>query len=112
MLSRTLLALATLTAFLTLALAPGSQARPRTCKPAITIYNTKTYVITLKGTTCAQAKRAARAFGRGTPPRPWLCALSHAPFDRINGHKVLFSCGYGSGPSNLRKRAHSFVGAS
>ncbi len=106
------LALALLAVPLLLTLPSSAQPKPRTCTPAITIYGVRTYVIPLRGVTCAKAKAVARGFGRGAPPRPWRCAQSHAPFDHINGHKVLFSCGSGAGPSNLRKRAHAFVGGS
>ena len=72
------------------ALAEGSRT---TCPGAVRFSSTPTIVVVLRGVSCAEAKRVVGAYGRGTLPRPWLCALAHAPFDRIDGRIVGLSCG-------------------
>jgi hypothetical protein len=58
-----------------------------------------------------RATRVARTYDRRfQAPKPWQCGLAHAPFRKINGRKVGFSCGYGTGGANLASRAHAFVG--
>jgi len=69
-----------------------------------------THIVVLRGTTCQTAKRVARRYDRGRAPRPWKCFLAHAPFRKINGRDVGFSCGYGTGGSNVASRSHAFVG--
>ena len=92
---RVRIALASLVAFLavTVAGADAGTAR-RTCP----------------GVSCAEAKRVARAYGLTRSTAPWFCALAHAPFDRINGRIVGFSCGRGGSRGDLRKWPHAFVG--
>jgi hypothetical protein len=69
-----------------------------------------THIVVLRGTTCATARRVARRYDRGQPTRPWQCFLAHAPFRKVNGRRVGFSCGYGTGGSNVASRSHAFVG--
>jgi hypothetical protein len=93
-----------------LAVARPAPAAFRDCG-VIRFSGTRTHIVVLRGTTCATAKRAAQTYGRSfSPPAPWKCALAHAPFRRINGRNVGFSCGYGRGSSNLASRSHAFVG--
>jgi hypothetical protein len=97
-------------AVLAAALAGPAAAEGRRCPGTIAFSGSTIAVVTLRGVTCAQAKRVARGYARFSPPAPWKCALAHAPFDRIAGRIVGFSCGYGPGPGNLRLRRHAFLG--
>jgi hypothetical protein len=93
-----------------LAVARPAPAAFRDCG-VVRFSGTRTHIVVLRGTTCATAKRVAGAYDRTfSPPAPWKCALAHAPFRRINGRDVGFSCGYGRGSSNLASRSHAFVG--
>ena len=93
-----------------LAVAPPAPAAFRDCG-IVRFSGTRTHIVVLRGTTCATAKRVARTYDRAlAPPSPWKCALAHAPFRRINGRDVGFSCGYGRGSSNVASRTHAFVG--
>jgi hypothetical protein len=93
-----------------LALARPAPAAFRDCG-VVRFSGTRTHIVVLRGTTCTTAKRVARTYDRAfSPPAPWKCALAHAPFRRINGREVGFSCGYGRGSSNLASRTHAFVG--
>ncbi len=98
-------------AALALALAPSAApaAERKTCKGSISFSGTKTRIVVLRGVSCRKAKRVARAYDKGSPPGSWRCALARAPFDRIDGRIVGFSCGRG-GSGELRKRPHAFAG--
>jgi hypothetical protein len=99
-----------LTVMVSLAVARPAPAAFRDCG-VVRFSGTRTHIVVLRGTTCTTAKRVARAYDRAfVAPAPWRCALAHAPFRRINGHEVGFSCGYGRGSSNLASRTHAFVG--
>jgi hypothetical protein len=97
-------------ALLALAAAADAGAARKTCTGAVAFSGTRIVVVTLRGVTCAQAKRVVRAFDRGRPPRPWSCGLAKAPFDRIDGRVVGFSCGRGGTRGDLRRWPHAFVG--
>jgi hypothetical protein len=98
------------TAVLALAATAGAGPARTTCPGKVTFSRTPTVVVVLRGVSCAQAKRVVRAYDRGTPPRPWACALAHAPFDRIGGRIVGFSCARGGTRGDLRRWPHAFVG--
>jgi hypothetical protein len=97
------------TAVLALAATAGAGPARTTCPGKVTFSRTPTVVVVLRGVSCAQAKRVVRAYDRGTPPRPWACALAHAPFDRIGGRIVGFSCARGGTRGDLRRWPHAFV---
>jgi hypothetical protein len=97
-------------AALVLALALPAGSDRTTCAGSVSFARTKTIVVVLRGTTCAEAKRVVRAYDRGSPPRPWFCGLAHAPFTHVNGHVVGFSCAHGGTRGNLRKWPHAFLG--
>lgn len=106
-----LLAAALASAVLLLAWEPsGADAKRKSCEPLVNFSGTKTRVVTLRGVTCAQAKRILRQYDKGLPEPPWSCALAHAPFKKLNGRIIGVSCGYGTGSSNLQKKSHAFVG--
>jgi hypothetical protein len=93
---------------LSLTAAPA-EAR-RTCAGTVTFSGTPTKIVILRDVSCRTARRVVRAYDRGAPPRPWACALAHAPFDRIDGRIVGFSCGRGGRRGNIRRWPHAFVG--
>jgi hypothetical protein len=82
----------------------------RTCPGAVDFSRTETVVVVLRGVSCSEAKRVALAYGRFRSTAPWFCALAHAPFDRIDGRIVGFSCGRGGSRGDLRRWPHAFVG--
>jgi len=86
-----------------------ASAKARNCPGTVTFSGTKTTIRTVKGVGCAEAKRVARAYDRGSPPSGWQCGLAHAPFTRVGSKIVGFSCGKG-GSGDLRKRPHAFLG--
>ena len=90
--------------------AAGAGTARKTCAGAVTFSGTRTVIVTLRGVSCAEAKRVVRRFDRGSPPRPWFCGLAKAPFDRIDGRVVGFSCGRGGTRGDLRRWPHAFVG--
>jgi hypothetical protein len=94
---------------LSLAAAPA-EAR-RTCPGTMRFAGNEIKIVILRGVSCSTARRVVRIYDRRrTPPRPWRCALAHAPFDRINGRAVGFSCGRGGRRGNIRRWPHAFVG--
>lgn len=94
-----------------LALAPTAPAAQRSCSGTVAFSGTKTVIVVLRGTTCTEAKRVVRTYDKTfAPPKPWSCGLAHAPFDKVKGRTVGFSCGYGKGGHNLRTRTHAFLG--
>jgi hypothetical protein len=93
---------------LSLTAAPA-EAR-RTCPGTVRFSGTPTKIVILRAVSCTTARRVVRRYDRGTPPRPWACALAHAPFDRIDGRIVGFSCGRGGHRGNIRRWPHAFVG--
>jgi hypothetical protein len=97
-------------AALVLALAWPAAGQRTTCAGSISFERTKTIVVVLRGTTCAEAKRVVRAYDRGSLPQPWFCGLAHAPFTRIDGHVVGFSCAHGGTRGDLRRWPHAFLG--
>jgi hypothetical protein len=107
---RPVLAFLLVSAVVALPAAGLAESSRTTCKGAVRFSGTPTVVVVLRGVSCAEAKRVLAGYNRGRPPRPWLCALAHAPFDRIGGRIVGLSCGWGAGPGNLRARRHAFVG--
>jgi hypothetical protein len=104
--------LAALLSGLVVALAATADAGTarKTCAGAIDFSGTRTVIVVLRGASCAEAKRVARAYGRFRSTAPWFCGLAHAPFDRIGGRIVGFSCGRGGTRGDLRKWPHAFVG--
>jgi hypothetical protein len=90
-------------------MAAPAEAR-RTCPGTVTFSRTPTKIVILRAVSCRTARRVVRAYDRGVPPGPWRCALAHAPFDRINGRIVGFSCARGGRRGNLRRWPHAFVG--
>jgi hypothetical protein len=107
---RTLLALAAVALCASAALPAAATAARRTCPGTVAFSGTKTKIVVLRGVSCARAKRVVRGYDSGRPPRPWLCALAHAPFDRVNGRIVGFSCGSGRRSGDLRTFPHAFLG--
>jgi hypothetical protein len=99
-----------LAALVASATAADAGSARKTCPGAISFSGTSTVVVVLRGVSCAEAKRVARAYGRFRSTAPWFCALAHAPFDRIDGRAVGFSCGRGGSRGDLRKWPHAFVG--
>jgi hypothetical protein len=97
-------------AALVLAFASPAGGERTTCAGAVSVARTKTIVVVLRGTTCAEAKRIVRAYGRGSPAPPWVCFLTHAPFTRIDGKIVGFSCARGGSRGDIRKWPHVFLG--
>lgn len=91
---------------------PSAAAKPRDCG-AITFSGTDTHIVVLRGASCAVAKEIAVHFSvTSAGPQGasgWRCAFAHAPFTKIKGRTVGFSCGKG-GSGDLRKRPHAFVG--
>jgi len=86
-----------------------ASAKARNCPGTVTFSATKTTIRTVKGVGCAEAKRVAKAYDRGSAPSGWQCGLAHAPFTRVGSKIVGFSCGKG-GSGDLRKRPHAFLG--
>jgi hypothetical protein len=85
--------------------ATPAQAKPRDCG-AIDFSGTSTRIVVLRGVSCSVAKEVAHHFAvtSGGPQGSsgWSCFLAHAPFRKVNGRKVGFTCRKG--------RAHTFVG--
>jgi hypothetical protein len=101
--------LAGLVVGLSLAAAPA-EAR-RTCPGTAQFAGTSIKIVILRGASCRTARRVVRVYDRRfRAPRPWVCALAHAPFDRIDGRIVGFSCGRGGRRGNIRRWPHAFVG--
>jgi hypothetical protein len=107
-----LVALAAVVASAVLSLAaagPASAAR-HSCG-SVKLFGSSVRVVVLHGVTCTTAKRVTRGIHDGAAQRAgWSCALAHAPFDRIGGRDVAFSCGKGGRRGNLRDWPHAFVG--
>jgi hypothetical protein len=86
------------------AAAPAA-AKPRNCG-AISFSGTKTHIVVLRGVSCPVAKEIAAHFAvtAGGPQGAsgWNCFLAHAPFRRVKGRDVGFTCKWG--------RKHVFVG--
>jgi hypothetical protein len=97
-------------AALVLAFASPAGGERTTCAGAVSFARTKTIVVVLRGTTCAEAKRIVRAYDRGSPAPPWVCFLTHAPFTRIDGRVVGFSCARGGTRGDIRRWPHAFLG--
>lgn len=107
-----LTAFAVVTATLAFAEAPqaaGAAAGPP-CAKAVRISGQRTVLVPLRATSCSTAARVARGFDRDRTPSGWSCALSKAPFDRLDGRLVSLSCGYRSGAGDLRRARRAFVG--
>jgi hypothetical protein len=92
-------------------IATPAEAR-RTCPGTVKFSGTTNKIVILRGVSCRKARRVVRAYDRGVPPRPWQCFLAHAPFDRINGRIVGFSCAWGGRRGDVRRWPHAFVGTS
>jgi hypothetical protein len=93
-------------------MAAPAEAR-RTCPGTVKFSGSTNKIVILRGVSCRTARRVVRAYDRRfRPPRPWVCGLAHAPFDRINGRIVGFSCGRGGRRGNVRRWPHAFVGTS
>lgn len=61
--------------------------------------------------TCVRRGEAGRArLRQGDPAQAVVRGLAHAPFNRVHGRIVGFSCGHGSGAGDLRARSHAFLG--
>ncbi|HEY8584546.1 MAG TPA: hypothetical protein VIL49_16420 [Capillimicrobium sp.] len=107
-LALSLLAAATLLVGPASASPPG---KPRDCG-AISFAGTQTHVVVLQGVRCGAAKKVARRFDRrgvgGTGA--WRCAYAHAPFRKVLGSKVGFSCGKGGTSGDLSQWPRAFVG--
>ena len=97
-------------ALLAASTAANAESGRTTCRGAVQFSRTPTIVVVLRGVTCAEAKRVVRAYDRGASAGNWRCALAHAPFDRVDGRVVGFSCGRGGSRGNLRKWPHAFLG--
>lgn len=99
------------TAATCLTFAPAASAATKTCPGTVSFSGTRTVIVILRGTSCATARNVVRTYDKKfAPPRPWSCGLAHAPFTKVHGRVVGFSCGYGNGSSNLRTRSHAFLG--
>ena len=86
-------------------------AAQRSCG-SVSLFGTPVQLVVLRGATCATAKRITRGIHDGGAQRAgWTCALAHAPFTKIDGREVAFSCGKGGHGGNLRDWPHAFVGA-
>ena len=90
-------------------MAAPAEAR-RTCPGTVTFSGTPTKIVILRGVSCRTARRVVRAYDRGSPPRPWQCFLAHAPFDRVGGRIVGFSCAWGGRRGDVRRWPHAFLG--
>src|SRR4051794_16339938 len=81
----------------TIAAAPAA-AKPRDCG-AISFSHTNTHIVVLRGVSCTVAKEVAKHFAvsSGGPQGSsgWSCFLAHAPFRKIGGRDVGFSCSNG-----------------
>src|SRR3954447_5244672 len=92
-------------ALVTVVVAAPAAAKPRDCGP-INFSGTNTHIVVLRGVTCSVAKEVAKHFAvtSGGPQGSsgWSCFLAHAPFRKIRGRDVGFSCKNG--------RSHAFVG--
>jgi hypothetical protein len=84
-------------------------ARLKNCG-AIDFSGTRTTILVIRHTRCKTARRVARAYDRGSPPRRWRCALSHGDA-RYRGQRYGFSCGRGGGKGDLKAWRHAFIGA-
>jgi hypothetical protein len=91
-------------------MAPPAEAR-RTCPGTVKFGGKTNKIVILRGVSCTTARRVVRVYDRRfRAPRPWRCALAHAPFDRIDGRIVGFSCGRGGRRGDIRRWPHAFVG--
>jgi hypothetical protein len=104
---RRILTAAVATALLA-ALIPSTASAGRSCG-SINFSGTRTTIYVLRGVTCREAKRAARAYARFDSYRGWKCALAHGD-SRFRGRQVGFSCGKGQGSGDLRKFPRAFLG--
>jgi hypothetical protein len=106
-----LLATAALVAAVISLAAAGPAAAARHSCGSVTLFGTPVRVVALRGVRCTTAKRITRGIHDGSAQRAgWSCALAHAPFDRIGGRDVAFSCGRGGRSGDLRRWPHAFVG--
>jgi hypothetical protein len=88
---------------------PPAEAR-RTCPGTVEFGGETIEIVILRGVSCTTARRVVRVYDRRfSAPRPWRCALAHAPFDRIDGRIVGFSCGCGGRRGNIRRWPPAFV---
>lgn len=103
--------LALAAALCALALLPATApAARKSCPGTVSFSGTRTKIVVLRGVTCARARRVVRAYDAGEAPPPWRCGLAHAPFDKVNGRIVGFSCGSGRSSGDLRRFPHAFLG--
>jgi hypothetical protein len=93
-------------------MAAPAEAR-RTCPGTVSFSGTSNKIVILRGVSCRTARRIVRIYDRRfRAPRPWVCLLAHAPFDRINGRIVGFGCARGGRRGNIRRWPHAFVATS
>jgi hypothetical protein len=93
-------------------LAAPAEAR-RTCPGTVSFSGKPNKIVILRGVSCKTARRVVRIYDRRfRGPPPWRCALAHAPFDRIDGRIVGFSCAWGGRRGDIRRWPHAFVGTS
>ena len=76
---------------------------------SISFSGTRTTIYVLRGVSCREAKRVARAYARFDSYRGWKCALAHGD-NPFRGREVGFSCGKGQGSGDLRKFPRAFLG--
>jgi hypothetical protein len=85
--------------------APPADAKPHNCG-SIDFSGTTTHIVVLRGVRCTVAKEIAMHFAvtAGGPQGSsgWSCFLAHAPFRKVKGRDVGFTCKKG--------RGHVFVG--
>jgi hypothetical protein len=60
---------------------------------------------------CTTARRVTRGIHNGGAQKSgWSCALAHAPFSKINGRDIAFTCAKGGRGGSLLTWPHAFVG--
>jgi hypothetical protein len=96
---------------LTWSVGPASAASKRPCSGTVTLFSTKLQIVVLQGVSCQTAKRVTRRIHSGGSQRTgWSCALAHAPFSKINGRDIAFTCAKGGHSGSLLTWPHAFVG--
>jgi hypothetical protein len=96
---------------LTWAVGPAPAATKRACGGSVTLFSTKLKIVVLQGVTCRTARRVTHGIHNGGSQKTgWSCALAHAPFSKINGRDIAFTCAKGGSGGSLLTWPHAFVG--
>jgi hypothetical protein len=96
---------------LTWAADPAPAATKRACSGSVDLFGSSLRIVVLQGVSCTTAKRVTRRIHSGGAQKAgWSCALAHAPFSKIDGRDIAFTCAKGGRGGSLLTWPHAFVG--